>query len=128
MRQFGLVVYAALLLAICTAGSALAQKRGGVLKIYFFDQHVSQSGLNSIVPDLATEWSWNEERTQLTFRLRQGVKWHDGKPFTAKDIKCTFDLLLGNAPEKLRLNPRKPWYRNLDEVVLKGDDEVIFRL
>ena len=69
------------------------------------------------MPDLATEWSWNEERTTLTFRLRQGVKWHDGKPFTAKDVKCTFDLLLGNAAEKLRLNPRKPWYRNLDEVV-----------
>ena len=57
---------------------------------------------------------------QLTFRLRQGVKWHDGKPFTAKDVKCTFDLLLGNAAEKLRLNPRKPWYRNLDEVVAEG--------
>ena len=87
-----------------------------------------RAGSTSIVPDLATEWSWNEERTTLTFRLRQGVKWHDGKPFTAKDVKCTFDLLHGNAPEKLRLNPRKPWYRNLDEVVVNGDDEVIFRL
>ena len=85
--------------------------------LVMFDQHVPQSGLNTIVPDLATEWSWNEERTTLTFRLRQGVKWHDGKPFTAKDVKCTFDLLLGNSAEKLRLNPRKPWYRNLDEVV-----------
>ncbi len=63
-----------------------------------------------------------------TFKLRQGVKWHDGKPFTAKDVKCTFDLLLGKAAEKLRLNPRKAWYRNLDEVVPNGDDEVIFRL
>ena len=158
MKTRVLVVIAALLLIGGVANSALAQKRGGTLKIYFFDspatmsiheestiaaqgpamgvfnnlvmydQHVSQTGLNSIVPDLATEWSWNEERTTLTFRLRQGVKWHDGKPFTAKDVKCTFDLLLGNAPEKLRLNPRKPWYRNLDEVGVNGDDEVIFRL
>ena len=96
--------------------------------LVMYDQDVPQAGLNTIVPDLATEWSWNEERTELTFRLRQGVKWHDGKPFTAKDVKCTFDLLLGGSAEKLRLNPRKPWYRNLDEVVLKGDDEVIFRL
>src|SRR5207302_1114219 len=59
---------------------------------------------------------------------RDGVKWHDGKPFTAKDVKCTFDLLLGTASEKLRLNPRKPWYRNLDAVVPKGDYEVSFQL
>jgi peptide/nickel transport system substrate-binding protein len=140
------------------AGPVLAQKPGGILKVYFFDspasmsvheestiagqgpamgvfnnlvmydQHVAQSALSSIVPDLATEWTWNEERTQLTFRLRQGVKWHDGKPFTANDVKCTFDLLLGTASEKLRLNPRKPWYRNLDTVVVKGNDEVIFQL
>jgi ABC-type transport system substrate-binding protein len=34
------------------------------------------------------------------FPLRQGVKWHDGKPFTAADIKCTFDLFMDNATEK----------------------------
>jgi ABC-type transport system substrate-binding protein len=39
--------------------------------------------------------------------LRQGVKWHDGKPFTAADVKCTWDLLLGKANDKLRVNPRK---------------------
>ena len=35
--------------------------------------------------------------TELTFKLREGVKWHDGKPFTAADVKCTWDLLLGKA-------------------------------
>jgi peptide/nickel transport system substrate-binding protein len=39
--------------------------------------------------------------------LPRGVKWHDGKPFTAKDVKCTWDLLTGAASEKLRINPRK---------------------
>ena len=51
----------------------------------------------------------------LTFKLRQGVKWHDGKPFTAKDVKCTWELIAGNAAEKLRVNPRKSWYRNLED-------------
>jgi peptide/nickel transport system substrate-binding protein len=80
------------------------------------------------VPDLATEWSWDEDGTALTFALRRGVRWHDGRPFTAADVKCTFDLLLGKAKDKLRLNPRKAWYRNLDEVAVKGDDEAIFHL
>jgi peptide/nickel transport system substrate-binding protein len=72
-----------------------------------FDQHVKQNSLSSIVPDLATGWSWNEDGTELTFPLRQGVKWHDGKPFTAADVKCTWDLTSGRASEKLRVNPRR---------------------
>ena len=52
--------------------------------LVMYDQNVPQSGLKSIVPDLATEWSWDEASTSLTFKLRQGVKWHDGKPFTAE--------------------------------------------
>ena len=48
--------------------------------------------------------------------MRQGVKWHDGKPFTAADVKCTFDLLQGKAKDRLRGNPRKDWYNNVAEV------------
>src|SRR5499427_1508462 len=140
------------------AEPATAQKSGGILKVYFFDspaslsiheeatiagqgpamgifnnlvmykQDVPQSGLQSIVPDLASEWSWDEDRTQLTFRLRKGVKWHDGKPFTAKDVVCTWDLLTGKATEKLRINPRKAWYDNLEKITTNGDYEVTFHL
>jgi peptide/nickel transport system substrate-binding protein len=145
-------------LAIGIGGPALAQKQGGILKMYFFDSPASmsiheeatiagqgpmmgvfnnlvmykqddpQARPETIVPDLASEWSWDESKTGLTFKLRQGVKWHDGKPFTARDVKCTWDLLTGKAPEKLRLNPRKAWYRNLDDVTVNGDYEVTFRL
>src|SRR5271169_3129515 len=135
----------ALIIAITTSGMALAQKAGGILTMYIwdnppsmsmldgvnplaqrammgvfnnlvmFDQHVKQSSLQSIVPDLARSWSWNEEGTALILPLRQGVKWHDGKPFTARDVQCTWDLLIGRSAEKLRLNPRKTWYSNLEE-------------
>ena len=96
--------------------------------LVMFDQHAKQNSLQSIVPDLATGWSWSEDGTELTFPLRQGVKWHDGKPFTAEDVKCTWDLLTGKSSEKLRLNPRKSWYRNLEEVTTNGDYEVTFHL
>jgi peptide/nickel transport system substrate-binding protein len=96
--------------------------------LVMYRQDVAQTSMQSVIPDLATGWSWNEEGTELTFPLRQGVKWHDGKPFTARDVKCTWDLLTGKANEKLRINPRKSWYANLEEVAVKGDYEVTFRL
>src|SRR3954468_7681834 len=52
--------------------------------LVLFDQHVPQNTLQSIVPDLAESWSWKAEGTELTVRLRDGVRWHDGKPFTAE--------------------------------------------
>ena len=61
--------------------------------LVIYDQHVPQNSMASIVPDLAIGWSWNEDGTELTMPLRQGVRWHDGKPFTAKDVQCTWDLL-----------------------------------
>jgi len=109
------------LMAMSTAAPVLAQKQGGILRQYMidspasmsiqeeatpvatrpvtavfnnlvlFDEHVPQNSLSSIVPDLATGWSWNEDGTELMFPLRRGGSWHDGKPFTAKDVKCTWD-------------------------------------
>jgi peptide/nickel transport system substrate-binding protein len=93
-----------------------------------FDQHVPQNIIKSIVPDLAESWSWDTAKTALTFKLRHGVKWHDGQPFTAADVKCTWDLLQGRATEKFRLNPRKSWYRNLDEVTVSASQKARVRL
>ena len=86
-----------------------------------FKQDEPQNRLDTIVPDLATKWAWNADMTELTLRLRRGVSWHDGKPFTAADVKCPWDLILGNGKEKLRANPRKSWYRNLESISTSGD-------
>jgi len=152
------VVAGALLIAMSAATPALAQKQGGILRaghfdspasmsmleestlavnrpvmgvfnnLVMFDQQVAQNSPQSIVPDLATGWSWNEEGTELTISLRRGVKWHDGRPFTAKDVKCTWDLLAGRGNDRLRINPRKSWYDNLDTVTADRDFEVTFHL
>src|SRR5262252_9011708 len=141
-----------------TAATADEPKHGGILKIYHRDsppsasiheeatystvapfmpifnnlvmykQDVAQNSFQTIVPDLAVSWSWSEDKTELTFKLRQGVKWHDGKPFTANDVKCTFDLLMGKSKDSLRKNPRQDWYKNVAEVKVNGDDEVAFHL
>ncbi len=158
MRYLGAFAMAAPLLVAVAAEPASAQKTGGILKMYspdspasmsiheeatfvaegpmmgvfnnlvMFDQQVKQNSLDSIVPDLATAWSWNEDGTELTLPLRQGVSWHDGKPFMAKDVQCTFDMLTGKSSEKFRVNPRKSWWRNLEAVTTNGDYEVTFHL
>jgi len=153
-----LAAVAGLLAGMFLPDAADAQKPGGTLRVYHrdspasmsiheeatistvmpvmgvfnnlvvYDQHVRENSLQSIVPDLATSWGWNEDGTELSFKLRESVKWHDEKPFTAKDVVCTWDLLLGKAKDKLRTNPRKSWYHNVTEVTAKSDSEAIFHL
>jgi peptide/nickel transport system substrate-binding protein len=151
-------VAGAVLFAFVAGDTASAQKSGGILKISFFDnpasmslheeatgaalrpamgifnnlvmydQHEAQNRPDTIIPDLAESWAWSEDGKELTFKLRQGVKWHDGKPFTAADVKCTWDLLTGTGTEKLRVNPRKSWYLNLEQVTISGDYAATFHL
>jgi peptide/nickel transport system substrate-binding protein len=45
-------------------------------------------------PALATEWTANEDSTEWTFKLREGVKWHDGSDFTADDVVATFERIV----------------------------------
>src|SRR6476646_2870019 len=119
-RRIGASAVAIILIA---AGPAFAQKQGGTLRMYIcnnppsasiheeatvstttpfmglfnnlvlFDQHEKLNAMDNIRPELATSWAWNDDKTRLTFKLREGVKWHDGKPFTAKDVACTMDKL-----------------------------------
>ncbi len=49
--------------------------------------------LQTIVPNIAKDWEWNDDFTQLTFFLRKGHKWSDGAPFTADDVKFWYDNL-----------------------------------
>src|SRR6516162_7725931 len=72
--------------------------------LVIYKQDVAQNSLESIVPELAESWAWSGDKKTLTFKLRQGVKWHDGKPFTSADVKCTFDMLMGKSAQKFRQN------------------------
>jgi peptide/nickel transport system substrate-binding protein len=50
----------------------------------------------SPTPELATRWSHSADGKTWTFKLRQGVTWQDGVPFTAKDVAFTFNFILKN--------------------------------
>src|SRR5438067_8549500 len=105
-----------LLMATTLGSAGFAQQSGGTVKIGHFDspasmsmleestaavnrpmmavfnnlvvykQDVKQNSPDAIVPELATSWRWSEDGTELTLALQKGVKWHDGKPFTAADV------------------------------------------
>lgn len=55
---------------------------------------LTRTAIDSTEPDpaLAESWTSNESGTEWTFKLREGVTWHDGEPFTADDVKFTYDL------------------------------------
>src|SRR5688572_17330566 len=158
-KTIGLRILAAALASLALAGGpALAQKQGGILKVYhrdnppsasvheeatvstnlpfmalynnlvIYDQTKDVNTVETITPDLAESWSWDNTKTRLTFKLRQGVKWHDGKPFTAKDVECTWNKLLGKDADTFRKNPRAIWYQNVKEIALNGDFEATFVL
>lgn len=154
----GILVAAAIASGLLFPTLAQAQKDGGILRVYHrgnppsasiheeattstimpfavvfnnlveFDSRKPLENIDTVIPDLATKWSWDDSKTKLTFDLHTGVKWHDGKPFSAQDVKCTFDLVLGKSKQRLRKNPRKIWYHNLKDVVVNSPTSVTFDL
>ena len=94
-----------------------------------FDPAKVHESIDTVIPDLAESWSWDSTNTKLTFKLRQGVKWHDGQPFTAKDVQCTWRMLIGKTEtQDFKRNPRKVWYTKLQDVSINGDYEATFEL
>src|SRR5580692_5535623 len=152
------VAVLSLLSAYGAASAAEQPKQGGILRMYHrdspgsasihegatysvnvpfmpvfnnlvvYNQKIAQNSMDDIVPDLADSWAWSSDNKTLTFKLHQGVTWHDGKPFTSADVKCTFDMLMGKSPQKFRQNPRKAWYDQVDDVTTNGDFEASFHL
>jgi peptide/nickel transport system substrate-binding protein len=96
--------------------------------LLMYDPSKPRNSMETIVPELAESWAWDASRTRFTVKLRKGVKWHDGKPFTSKDVQCTWDKLLGKHADSFRKNPRAVWWENVKEVSLNGDFEATFVL
>src|SRR5262245_18984427 len=115
--------FACALMMLGGASSALAQKYGGTLhavqrenppnlsiheaatvsvtwvmqpvysNLVLYNQAHAVERTDDLTPELAESWAWGDNGKKLTFKLRRGVKWHDGRPFTSADVKYTIDLL-----------------------------------
>jgi peptide/nickel transport system substrate-binding protein len=98
--------------------------------LVIFDPLKPNESAQTVLPELAEKWSWQDKFRNLVFFLRKNVKWHDGQPFTSKDVKYTFDVVreAPDAPAKLRINPRKDWYSNVEAIEAADPHTVIFRL
>ena len=135
IAKLSALAFVTLAVAVPTIAQAAEPRHGGILKIYhretppslsiheeatftvnvpamplfnnlvIYDQHKPQNSMGTITPELATSWEWSKDNLSLIFKLRQGVTWHDGKPFTAKDVKCTFDLLQGKGARQVSQEP-----------------------
>jgi len=98
--------------------------------LVLFDPLKTTHRMDAIIGELAERWSWQDNDRSLVFFLRTGARWHDGKPLSSKDVKFTFDLLreTPDAPARLRINPRRDWYANVEAVEAVDPQTVVFRL
>src|SRR5215831_12749235 len=98
--------------------------------LVLFDPAKPQESVDTVIPELADRWSWQDNYRNLVFFLKKNVKWHDGRPFTSRDVKYTFDVVreAPEAPAKLRLSARKDWYANVEGIEAPDPSTVVFKL
>ena len=80
----------------------------------------------TIIPDLAQRWEISPDGKKYTFHLRKGVKFHDGAPFTAADVKATYERIA--RPPKGVVIPRTPLFATVGDIVVVNPHTIEFRL
>lgn len=101
-----------------------AMDEHGEINILLFDGLTAHDGDNQVVPGLAEEWSFDEDTCTYTFRLREGVKWHDGENLKAEDVKFTIEAVMD--PENGSENA--PNFEDVREITVEDDFTVSFKL
>jgi peptide/nickel transport system substrate-binding protein len=88
-----------------------------------FDDLLSRGDNLDVAPGLAERWEIPDRLTYV-FHLHHGVRFHDGRPLTARDVKWTFDsLLIG----RIR-SAKTSTYRFVDRIEARDDFTVLFRM
>ena len=66
-----------------------------------------------IIPWQAESFKYNDDYTSITVKLRKGITWADGQPFTSGDVKYTLEMLRDNAPDLTYSTIYKEWLKNV---------------
>lgn len=74
-------------------------------------------------PALAEKVETSKDGKQFTFTLRQGAKWHDGKPITIDDVKFSFDVIFD---EKYNAAHLRPYYENIEKAEVLNPTTIRF--
>lgn len=101
-----------------------AMDEHGEINILLFNGLTAHDGDNQVVPCLAKSWDFDEASCTYTFHLEENVKWHDGEPFTAEDVKFTIEAIMD--PENGSENA--PNYEDVEEIAVMDEHTVSFRL
>jgi ABC-type transport system substrate-binding protein len=88
-----------------------------------FSGLVTRDAQMNLHPDLAERWEIPDARTYV-FHLRRGVRFHDGRPLTAADVKFTFDSILSGAVK----TPKRGSFQMVDSIVAPDEFTVVFHL
>ncbi len=76
-------------------------------------------------PSLAKEWKISKDGMSFEFTLRDGVKWHDGKPLTAEDVKFSFDAIM-DPSNKYKTADKKSYFENIKSAEIIAPNKVKF--
>ena len=101
-----------------------AMDEHGEINVLIFDGLTAHGKGNKLEPRLASSWDYDESTYTYTFHLKEGVKWHDGEPFTANDVKFTFEAIMD--PENGSENASN--YEDVEEITVIDDNTVSFKL
>lgn len=101
-----------------------AMDEHGEINILLFNGLTAHDGENQVIPGLAKSWEFDEESFKYTFHLQEDVKWHDGEPFTADDVKFTIESIMD--PENGSENA--PNYEDVEEIEVIDDYTIAFWL
>ena len=137
-KFLSLLLSAALALGLtaCAAGDTLIYASGdytrinpamdehGEINILLFNGLTAHDGENQVVPCLAKRWTFDEASCTYTFYLEEDVKWHDGEPFTAEDVKFTIEAIMD--PDNGSENA--PNYEDVEEITVLDEHTISFRL
>lgn len=97
------------------AGVLLHQRNSLHYTVYeslFYTNHFT----NELIPWIGESYDYNDDFTEITIHLRDGVTWSDGEPLTAEDVAFTFDMLKGAAPELLFSSAIEEWVASAEVI------------